>query len=458
MRSHHTGNARHTPHASARGRTAQGLALTAAALFLAAPALGANPAGASPQDRGSTQAQPFFNPAFTSEPYELARIRAAEEKKLLVLVIASDRSESSRTMDRECWQHPQITAWLRQHAIAVRAEVGLELSLARGLGVARVPTVIVFDELGEAARVSGSRDAAWMRAWLSAVRDGRPVANSRPARDTLSFRPQVLELLHVKKMAEEGRTNDAAARLLLMYDTHATDDVYSFPIRGREWGEAVRALAELDPLQRPRFMERVEQLEHQLAERESRAIRKDWIHLCQALNEEHRIIAWFDDLWPANGQPDAETLDDMRFYARTLAGPLTRAGRSAAWGAIETDPVGLVIHAHALERELREEHARLSPRDRQSRAFRPVFAERSLLAHLAMLEAGRPDDALRVARAAIALDGAGGIRRALVRAAIDADRVHPMHRDLLDPDAPALLRDRLEQRLEQRVTSVPTPD
>ncbi|TVQ61953.1 MAG: hypothetical protein EA378_05675 [Phycisphaerales bacterium] len=440
-------------------------ALGAAIVLTAAPAVAANPNAApatKPEtrvvDRGAERLAPFFSPAFTNEPYELARVRAVQENKLMVLVIASDRSESSREMDRACWQHPQIVAWLRQHAIAVRAEVGLELSLARGLGVTRVPTVIVFDELGEAARVSGSRDAAWMRAWLTAVRDGRPVANSRPGRDTLTFRPQILELIHFRKMAEEGRTGEAATRLLQMYDNHATEDVYSFPARAREWADAVRVVVELDPTQRPRFLERIAQIEAKLDERETRAIRKDWIHLCQSLNEDHRIVEWFDTVWPDLGLPEGDALADLRFYARALGGPLTRAGRTAAWGQIEPDPVGMVIHAHRIEQELRDEHARLSRHERQSRTIRPVFAERTLIAHLAMLKADRPDDALRAARAAIALDASGGIRRAIVRAAIDADRAHPMHRDLLDPAAPPLLRDRLEQRLQRRVTTAPIPD
>mgnify|MGYP000391820356 CR=1 FL=1 len=411
----------------------------------AAPSLGTAPPAPPPPeptvDRGSGA---FFNPAFINETYELARVRAAREDRLLVVVITSEQSEASRDMDRACWQNPQVTQWLREHALAIRVDVGLELDLARGLGVSRVPTVIVYDKHAEAARVSGRRDAAWMRTWLSAVRDGRAVANSRPGRDSLVFGPQVMELGHARKLITEGKHAEAATRLIDMYNRLATGDVHDFPVRAKEWPDMVSALLEAEPALRIRFENLRDNVAERLQAEENLAFRQDWIKLNATLGRQRDILRWFD-----NVREDRERLADLRHLSLSLAGPLTAAGRYADWGAIETDPVGVVINARHVDREERDRRARMTQRERTREPFRDIFTERSMAAHLAMLEAGRPGDALRVARTAVALDETGSIRHALVRAALEANQVHPMHRDLLagDPTAPRLLIDRVEQRL-----------
>lgn len=94
--------------------------------------------------------------------------------RLLVVKATASWCGPCKSMDRAVFTHPDVERWFEAHGVAVAMDIDEHPGDATALGVAAVPTVIVFDGSGrEVARSMGVVEADRFIAWLDEIRAGK---------------------------------------------------------------------------------------------------------------------------------------------------------------------------------------------------------------------------------------------------------------------------------------------
>ena len=119
--------------------------------------------------RGGAAAQAEAKPeTWMSQDLEGALARAKAEKKLVLVDIYAEWCAQCKELDHKTWPAPEVDAWIRQNAVAVRIDTDKQRpDLAKKLEVRSYPSVILLDADGkELRRILGFQKPEQMRAWL----------------------------------------------------------------------------------------------------------------------------------------------------------------------------------------------------------------------------------------------------------------------------------------------------
>jgi thiol:disulfide interchange protein DsbD len=119
--------------------------------------------------RGGAAAQAEAKPeTWMSQDLEGALARAKAEKKLVLVDIYAEWCAQCKELDHKTWPAPEVEAWIRQNAVAVRIDTDKQRpDLAKKLEVRSYPSVILLDADGkELRRILGFQKPEQMRAWL----------------------------------------------------------------------------------------------------------------------------------------------------------------------------------------------------------------------------------------------------------------------------------------------------
>ncbi|NTV74976.1 MAG: thioredoxin fold domain-containing protein, partial [Holophaga sp.] len=100
--------------------------------------------------------------------YEKAVARAKAENKLVLLDTWAVWCAQCKELDEKTWPDPQITAWIKDHAVPVKIDADkVRPDLARTLQIRSFPTVVLLNGEGrEVRRILGYQKPAEMLAWL----------------------------------------------------------------------------------------------------------------------------------------------------------------------------------------------------------------------------------------------------------------------------------------------------
>jgi len=107
-------------------------------------------------------------PELWGSDYEKAVARAKAERKLVLLDTYAVWCAQCKELDEKTWPDPQITAWIKDHAVPVKIDADKDRpDLARTLQIRSFPTVVLLNAEGrEVRRILGYQKPAEMLAWL----------------------------------------------------------------------------------------------------------------------------------------------------------------------------------------------------------------------------------------------------------------------------------------------------
>lgn len=107
---------------------------------------------------------------FTDLSYADARSKANEEGKLFVVKATAVWCGPCKLMEKTTWVDENVVAFVNDNVIAYSLDVDKEPAIKQQLGIRAMPTIVVFEDGEEKARVIGYQDAENMLAWLQSLR------------------------------------------------------------------------------------------------------------------------------------------------------------------------------------------------------------------------------------------------------------------------------------------------
>lgn len=117
---------------------------------------------------GSAAAAPAQENLWMSQDLEGTLAKAKAEHKVVLVDIYAQWCAQCHELDEKTWPDPQVQAWIKANAIAVRIDTdAVRKDLAAKLKIGSYPTVLVLDADGnERKRILGFQPPAEMLAWL----------------------------------------------------------------------------------------------------------------------------------------------------------------------------------------------------------------------------------------------------------------------------------------------------
>lgn len=96
-----------------------------------------------------------------------AKAKAVEQDKFLLVDATADWCQPCKVMERTTWVDPEVISWIKLNAIAIQVDVDRQRTEAKELNIQAMPTIIVYKDGSELARVVGYQDASKLLAWLN---------------------------------------------------------------------------------------------------------------------------------------------------------------------------------------------------------------------------------------------------------------------------------------------------
>ena len=250
--------------------------------------------------------------AFTDLAYEQAAARAAEEGRFFLVDATADWCGPCKRMEATTWTDEAVLAWLAEHALAVQVDVDRQPRLAKDLRIGAMPTMIIFRDGEEVDRIVGYRDGDGMLTWLEDVEQGkRAIDRLRGDVETADPGAEVETRFSLAKTLSDGRDFDEALeQYVWLWENAATIQPSWSAVRRSFLVNAVATQARVHEPTREAFEERLDTLDQAVREPEvGFDTWADWNALCRALEQEHRLLALYEERRASDGS--ARSLPDV---------------------------------------------------------------------------------------------------------------------------------------------------
>ena len=104
---------------------------------------------------------------FQNLSFKDAGDRASSEQKVVLVDYTASWCPPCKMMERETWPDKDVVAWIDEHAIAIQVDFDQTKRLAGEQQVGALPTIILYRDGKELARIEGGRDPTQLLAWLN---------------------------------------------------------------------------------------------------------------------------------------------------------------------------------------------------------------------------------------------------------------------------------------------------
>ncbi|MGP1347888.1 MAG: thioredoxin family protein [Phycisphaerales bacterium] len=364
-----------------------------------------------------------------------AAFDAAGDGKVLVLYFTATWCGPCRQMERTVWSDAEVIERLTSDAVVCKIDIDRHGDLARQYGIRAVPTMVSFKGGKPFGRITGGRSKDALLGWVDAVRaaerpedvgDGRRAPRDGEAKKGAEGGSASERFQRARALMHEGKHAEALEQFIWLWDEGAKAGPAFVGVRLSFMISEIETLcAEHEPA-RAAFAARRDALGATLEKRAlDRTVVMDFVALNEALGDGARTLAWWDSI------VDAESKVRVgQTVSLTLLPVLYEAGRWADAGRVLRDPVPAAEVRIAGRMEGVAEAREAGLAEERLAAVIDGLAKDCANEHAALLAAGREGEGMRIAMLAVThiKDPA---RAPLVRTALKAGVVRPVHRDLL---------------------------
>lgn len=348
---------------------------------------------------------------FLDLDFQSALERSKSEGKVLLVDATASWCQPCKIMDQTTWSNPAVASRLGEIAIPIQLDVDAEQATAKSLGIKAMPTVVLFRDGVELARISGMRPPEALLRWVDDAMAGRAVPDEDAERDKLA--EEVAGRFKQFAALLEGKSYDEAAEHgLWLWTSLAKLSPVMDGIKHTALAVALKRLAAAHPATATKLRELRDATPIDGAGAEGIAAIKDWVALNTALGDDEKILAWFDGVVDGVGRSE-ELAHLVRF---TIVPMLAERGRWSDVGRAFPDPLDAIRKSIAICERMNsapvpEEHkARL--RESATKGFR----EDAALIVRGLRAAGRTAEANDVIAAATEADPSPEMKSALAGA------------------------------------------
>jgi hypothetical protein len=337
--------------------------------------------------------KPVTAPVFSGEAFAAALARAGTEQRWLVVHVTDASNPACWAAVYTTWRDADFVAWLEANAIAIEVDARADGDTAGALGVdaATAPTVLVYRDGKQRARLAGRTSPVEMLKQLERIdiaEDNLVLARKMlkdPARDMMD-RDQFADAL-----LRAGLLEDALREYDWLWCHMADVDPDMAGVRVSFMARKVKELCERLPAARARFAELRDAAAATASTNDRPGLQQciDHAVLNQVLGEDERTLVWFDTLDDEQRRTLPPFLSDAQLPRLLFA-----RERWADAGALIRDPIAELETIHTT-----------------SITGRPY--RRIAQLHRSLVAAGRHADAAAVREAALRDDDSPAMRAAL---------------------------------------------
>ena len=109
---------------------------------------------------------------FTDLSYEQAMDKASDEGRMLLVKATAVWCAPCKMMDKNTWTDEQVASFVRDNGIAYKLDVDKESAIAQRLNIQAMPTIVIFENGEETARIIGYQGPEDMLTWMRNVQNG----------------------------------------------------------------------------------------------------------------------------------------------------------------------------------------------------------------------------------------------------------------------------------------------
>lgn len=340
---------------------------------------------------------------FLDLDFQAALDRSKAEAKLLLVDATASWCQPCQSMDKTTWVDETVAARLGEIAIPIQLDVDQDQATAKALRIQAMPTIVLFRDGVELARISGTRSPAALLGWIDDALAGRvdpdPMATAEKATKDL------IERFKLFRSLLDGEKFDEASEHGIWLWTNMV--AVSPPMVGLKHTVLVADLKRLAAAH-PVTATTLREVRDATPTEELESIR-DWVSLNAALGDDDKTIGWFDGVADTLGGNE-ELAHLVRFNVVPV---LVERGRWRDVGRAYPDPMAAIRKSIETRKSMNDAPIPPEHKERLRESATKGFREDCGLIVRGLRAANRTAEADEVAAAAIEADPTPEMKAAL---------------------------------------------
>jgi thiol-disulfide isomerase/thioredoxin len=345
---------------------------------------------------------------FRDLTFSAALERSKSETKLLLVDATAAWCQPCKVMDETTWSNEAVATKLREIAVPIQLDVDQEAETAKALRIKAMPTVVLFRDGVEIARITGTRTPDALLRWVDDAIAGRAVpdedAEEEGLAEEVSKRFQKLTAL-----IAAGNFDEASEEGLWSWNAMAKLGPIMDPIKHSVLATTLKRVAAAHPATATKLRALRDALPTPGTSTEGLRRTKDWVALNSALGEEEKSLAWFEGM--VDQLAGSEELSQMARF--TIVPMLVERDRWRDVGRAYPDPMGAIRKGIAIRARMNAAPGPEAHKAMMRESATKAFREEAGLIVRGLRAAGRTAEAEEVIAAAQEADPSPEMKAAL---------------------------------------------
>jgi len=230
---------------------------------------------------------------FADLAFDVARRRANDEGRVLLVSVSAKDDAACEEMDRAAWTDPAVGARIEQGAVAIRIDIEVDALVARMLVVDAAPAIVAQDRGGYVGHVDGPLTASELLAWFDEISLGKSFKERRQGEIAKNPSDTFRRLQLASTLQREGSLEAATAEYVWLWKHMLEHEPKMAPIRHSTFVDSLERLVGAHPPAREAFA--ALRAASPSLDAEDPTAFADWFSLNKVLGDDARSLAWFDE-------------------------------------------------------------------------------------------------------------------------------------------------------------------